>query len=853
MSISIDNGRQLFVDDYLIQSISGIVRHWNSPVKSEVPVLRPTKVGGFRSSGCTVATDGGLWWDPVISKFRLWYEENWTGNLCYAESTDGHNWHLPDLGIIPGTNRLFTDEEEISGKSVDSWSVLPDYTSEAPYSNWKMLVSPPGGMTDDILFESADGKHWTRLGSAGKSGDRSTMHYDAILGKWVFSLRSYRNGKRSRDFFAVENFSDAIRSQYENPGEWPGVMHGLEAQALHLYNFDAVPYESLMLGVMEILHKSPRDNIDCIESGLPKQTELRFAFSRDGKDYSPAPCAALSPSGLGSGKWDTGYLSATGGICVILEERLCFFYSALRGDAEMRREVVGDQPLGSQGMYYNGAIGMAMLRRDGFAGMVADGNGEIVTKPLSFTGGHLFVNAECLFGELSAEIIDENGLPFTGFSADDCRQMKFDDSTKYELVFSGGSLSSLSGKGARIRFRLHCATLYSFWISPSARGESGGYIAAGGPDYTGLKDLPCGTGSVCRPSGYHRRECRGHVGIPSIAVSPVNGRMWATWYCGKSKGEDLYNYVVLATSIDGGNSWREVLVADPDNEGPKRAFDPELWISPDGLLRWTWTERMTDRAKCDFSKDYGGDMGDPASDELMMVTLSAEDEPALPVEHVRIGRGVMMCKPIVVSSGEWLFPVAHWGEAPSACFYVSSDGGKSFSYRGGVTIPEAQRLFDEHQTVELSNGDILVCIRAGWGADCHPWMAISHDKGATWEEPFAATFSHTSSRVFFTRLKSGNLLLVKHGPPDKDVGRKELMAFISRDEGKTWEGGLMIDSRAGVSYPDGIQREDGTIVVIYDYHRLTDKEIFVAEFTEDDIIARRDFTGKARSLRFPEA
>ena len=141
------------------------------------------------------------------------------------------------------------------------------------------------------------------------------------------------------------------------------------------------------------------------------------------------------------------------------------------------------------GMYSNGAIGVATLRRDGFAGMVADGAGEIVTKPLVFDGGHLFVNAECRFGSVAAEVLGEDGKPLPGFSVADCAALRHADSTKYELRFTGGSLAALAGRSARLRFILHCVTLYSFWISPSERGESRGYVAAGGPDYPGLRDL----------------------------------------------------------------------------------------------------------------------------------------------------------------------------------------------------------------------------------------------------------------------------------------------------------------------------------------------------------------------------
>jgi len=353
-------------------------------------------------------------------------------------------------------------------------------------------------------------------------------------------------------------------------------------------------------------------------------------------------------------------------------------------------------------------------------------------------------------------------------------------------------------------------------------------------------------GSARRPGAFHRADSRAYVGIPSIAVSTANGRMWATWYGGRHCGEDYFNYVVLATSADGGKSWKEALVADPDETGPKRAFDPELWIAPDGKLRWTWTERLCDPAKEDPTKEDGFDRGDEKTDVLKTVTLSAEDEPTLPLAEVEVCRGVMMCKPTVLKSGEWLWPVAHWNGEPSACFYVSKDGGKTFSFRGGATLPAASRLYDEHQAVECANGDLVVFIRTALGKAFHPQTSVSKDGGRTWSAPVSATFEHTSSRIFVRRLASGNWLLVKNGPVDKDVGRKKLMAFVSKDEGRTWLGGLVLDERSGVSYPDGQQLPDGSVVVAYDRNRKTDREILFAKFTEDDVLAGKDVSGKVR-------
>jgi hypothetical protein len=90
--------------------------------------------------------------------------------------------------------------------------------------------------------------------------------------------------------------------------------------------------------------------------------------------------------------------------------------------------------------------------------------------------------------------------------------------------------------------------------------------------------------------------------------------------------------------------------------------------------------------------------------------------------------------------------------------------------------------------------------------------------------------------VVYTKLPSGNWLLVKHGPLDTLTGRVQLMAFLSRDEGHTWEGGFMLDDRS-CSYPFGSQSDDGTIDVSYERQRWVQPEILLAQFTEADVLA----------------
>jgi predicted neuraminidase len=116
------------------------------------------------------------------------------------------------------------------------------------------------------------------------------------------------------------------------------------------------------------------------------------------------------------------------------------------------------------------------------------------------------------------------------------------------------------------------------------------------------------------------------------------------------------------------------------------------------------------------------------------------------------------------------------------------------------------------------------------------WESVSNDKGKTWSEP-QKYLEHIGSRHFMRRLQSGRILMVRHGAlNEKTKFRSKLTAYLSEDEGKTWTGGLMLDERRIISYPDGFQAPDGTIYVSYDHNRDFDGEILMARFTEKDIL-----------------
>ena len=322
------------------------------------------------------------------------------------------------------------------------------------------------------------------------------------------------------------------------------------------------------------------------------------------------------------------------------------------------------------------------------------------------------------------------------------------------------------------------------------------------------------------PRADHAVTNRAFAGIPSMAVAP-KGRLWGTWYAGVTPAEDLNNYVVLSTSGDDGATWTEVLTVDPDAGGPVRSFDSELWVSPDGRLFFFWAQMEKGRRDAELG---------------VWCIETSEPDAAQPKwsKPRRIGDGVMMCKPLALSSGEWVLPISRWREHDeSAQMIVSTDAGKTWTRRGGCNVPLADRQFDEHMFVERKDGSLWLLARTKYGIG----ESVSTHRGRTWPELIPSGILHTPSRFFIRRLASGNLLLVKHGPLDTRTSRSHLTAYLSKDDGKTWSGGLMLDERLGVSYPDGQQTPDGLIRIIYDYNRTSDRNILMATIREEDVAA----------------
>lgn len=318
-------------------------------------------------------------------------------------------------------------------------------------------------------------------------------------------------------------------------------------------------------------------------------------------------------------------------------------------------------------------------------------------------------------------------------------------------------------------------------------------------------------------------------GIPSIAVTR-NGRIFSTFYSGGTT-EQLGNFVLLVKSDDDGKTFSEpVAVCFKDKQ--HRCFDPCIWIDPQGRLWLTW-------ACMPNGGVFGAICGDPDSEEI---TFGKE---------FIVGHDVMMNKPTVLSTGEWLFPIAVWPkrlQSPNYCAsdnevgayaYKTIDNGKSFEKMGGIET--WQGFFDEHMLLEFNDGRLGNYIRTEYGIG----VSYSYDRGRTWVPTIDSGLGGPNSRFHIRRLASGRILLINHYDFN---GRNNLTALLSEDDGKTWKYKLLLDERDWVSYPDSQEAADGYIYITYDRRRgcgmgsleatyKEPREILFAKITEEDIIA----------------
>jgi hypothetical protein len=103
------------------------------------------------------------------------------------------------------------------------------------------------------------------------------------------------------------------------------------------------------------------------------------------------------------------------------------------------------------------------LRIDGFVSVNAPlAGGELITKPLKFTGKQLEINySTSAAGQVRVELQDASGKPIPGYTLEDCKPIYGDHISRVVEWKAGADLDALVGKAVRVRFEMSDADLYS--------------------------------------------------------------------------------------------------------------------------------------------------------------------------------------------------------------------------------------------------------------------------------------------------------------------------------------------------------------------------------------------------------
>jgi hypothetical protein len=445
--ISIDVGRQLFVDDFLVQEKSLKTTYHLAEYYPENPVFKE----GMPYSG-------GVFWDPKEQIIKMWYHGD--GGTALTVSHDGIHWDKGRL-VLPGAS--------------DSQCVWLDLEETDPAKRYKMTRSVVGNnRCRGWIYTSSDGVSWKQAGFTGDWGDRSTFFWNPFRKVWVMSARHGWGQPRARRYFELKDFVDGPSWQKtDEPPIWVGadVLDPPRSDykiAPQLYNLDAAGYESLIIGAFSIWRGQPPPR--------QKPNEVCLGFSRDGFYWTRPDRRPFCPVSETPGTWNYANVQSAAGGCLIMGDRLYFYVSA-RGTGQV--------------------AGLATLRRDGFASVDADERGgTLTTRVLTFNGAYPFVNANAPKGELRAEILDEDGHPIAPFTLANCRPVQT-DSTIAPLHWKGAQdCAVVADKKVRFRFHLKNGSLYAFWVSSARTGASQGYVAGGGPGFTSNKDM------LGRPDAY---------------------------------------------------------------------------------------------------------------------------------------------------------------------------------------------------------------------------------------------------------------------------------------------------------------------------------------------------------------
>lgn len=463
--LKIDSRRQLFVDDYLVASTEGLKREWHQPVKHPG---NPIMSGEFPWEGhCIIPL--AIHHEPGTGMFRMWYScrvyYKGPGGIpvrhptLYAESQDGLTWHRPKLGLLEYKGSAENNLVIHGGRMAGLFENPNPSRPEERYAT--LVVHRPDYVEREgyYLYTSPDGIHWAgdltrwiipshdewRMPLDGIA-DTTIIRYDPVLGLYVcdakFVLPPQETKMRCRGQCESEDLIHWTRPRFTL---YPDEHDEPDSQ---IYGNISFVYESMWLGLCRIMHTD--------RTGW-KQVEVELSLSRDGYHWTrPTDRRPFIPFGEPD-SWEPDYTDPVHSGPLLIGDELWFYY---RGTRHSKRDNIANPE------DYDMKLGLARLRRDGFASLSAGQTpGTVVTRPLTFSGQRLFVNAEVGEGGwVKAAVLTRDREPITSYELADSVPLEH-GTTKGQMIWTGiQNLAPPEKSHVRLMLQLKSARLYAFWI-----------------------------------------------------------------------------------------------------------------------------------------------------------------------------------------------------------------------------------------------------------------------------------------------------------------------------------------------------------------------------------------------------
>ena len=450
--------RELFVDYFLIDKLDGLELRLHRPRPAGVVLKLDRPWEGIHSGYFTVLLDEG--------KYKMYYRGRPERSArdgtpearevtCYAQSVDGKRWTRPNLGLfeVDGTR----DNNVVmayAGPVTHNFAPFVDKKPGVPPSERYKAV---GGTrrTGLIAFVSSDGLRWKKLRdqpiiTAGAFDSQNNVFWSESEQRYVCFFRTFKHGVRwisrttSEDFLAWTppidmDFGDA-------PNE-------------HLYTNQTEPYfraPHIYVGTAARFMKGRR-------ALTPEQgKKIGLDDPQNSARLGEAISDAVLLTSRGGGRYERTFLES------LVRPGNDLRNWAARSNYPARGVVPtgeGEMSLYVQRRYGQPSthIERLTLRTDGFASLHAPyEGGEMITKPLKFSGGRLMLNyATSAAGAVRVEIQDQTGKPIPGFALDDCPEIVGDEIERVVVWKTGSGLGKLAGRTVRLRVQMKDADLYS--------------------------------------------------------------------------------------------------------------------------------------------------------------------------------------------------------------------------------------------------------------------------------------------------------------------------------------------------------------------------------------------------------